>query len=129
MKLTLSKGRPSNLQNRENKEIKVYDFLDNLRIDYDRVDHEPADTMEACQAINQILAPATICKNLFLCNAGKTKFYLLMIRDDKKFKTKVIIIEFIIIVINFKITFKPLNLQKCFKKSSSGQKDSLTCGS
>ena len=38
--------------------------------------------------LDKVLAPAVICKNLFLCNAQKTKFYLLMIRDDKKFKTK-----------------------------------------
>ncbi|MGN0311223.1 MAG: prolyl-tRNA synthetase associated domain-containing protein, partial [Lachnospiraceae bacterium] len=45
-------------------------------------------TMEACAKIDEVLAPAVICKNLFLCNAQKTRFYLLMIRDDKKFKTK-----------------------------------------
>lgn len=86
--LTLHSGRPNDLSNRLEKEIRVYDLLDSLNISYDYVDHEHADTMEACQAINEVLAPAIICKNLFLCNAGKTKFYLLMIRDDKKFKTK-----------------------------------------
>ena len=44
--------------------------------------------MEACEEIDKFLAPAVICKNLFLCNTQKTKFYLLMIRGDKKFKTK-----------------------------------------
>jgi Ala-tRNA(Pro) deacylase len=44
--------------------------------------------MEACLEIDKILTPAVICKNLFLCNSQKTKFYLLMIREDKKFKTK-----------------------------------------
>ena len=29
-----------------------------------------------------------ICKNLFLCNAQKTKFYMLMMPGTKKFKTK-----------------------------------------
>lgn len=86
--LTLHTGRPNDTTDRLEKEIRVYDLLDSLNINYDRVDHEHADTMEACQAINEVLAPAVICKNLFLCNAGKTKFYLLMIRDDKKFKTK-----------------------------------------
>lgn len=88
MSLTLHSGRPTNTSDRLDKEIRVYDLLDSLNIKYDRVDHEHADTMEACQAINEVLSPAVICKNLFLCNAGKTKFYLLMIRDDKKFKTK-----------------------------------------
>ena len=29
-----------------------------------------------------------ICKNLFLCNRQKTKFYLLMMPGDKRFRTK-----------------------------------------
>ena len=44
--------------------------------------------MEACAEIDRLLAPAVICKNLFLCNSQKTRFYLLMIREDKKFRTK-----------------------------------------
>ena len=62
--------------------------MDRLGIAYERVDHEAAETMEACEEIDKFLAPAVICKNLFLCNTQKTKFYLLMIRGDKKFKTK-----------------------------------------
>lgn len=88
MEPKLSHGRPENTEQRLEKEVRVYDLLDSLGIQYDRVDHDPADTMEACQEIDKVLAPAVICKNLFLCNAGKTKFYLLMIREDKKFKTK-----------------------------------------
>lgn len=88
MKLTLMQGRPETNDGRLEKEIRTYDILDQLDISYERVDHEAADTMEACLAIDEILAPAVICKNLFLCNTQKTKFYLLMIREDKKFKTK-----------------------------------------
>ena len=88
MELKLSHGRPENADRRQEKEVRVYELLDSLGIQYDRVDHEAADTMEACAEIDKVLAPAVICKNLFLCNAGKTKFYLLMIREDKKFKTK-----------------------------------------
>ena len=88
MKLVLHNGRPDTNEGRLEKEIKTYDLLDSLHISYERVDHEAADTMEACVAIDEVLAPAVICKNLFLCNAQKTKFYLLMIREDKKFKTK-----------------------------------------
>ena len=43
--------------------------------------------LEACKEIDEVLE-ADICKNLFLCNRQKTKFYLLMILGDKKFKTK-----------------------------------------
>ena len=88
MELTLVKGRPSTNDGRLPKEIRTYDLLDSLGIEYERVDHEEANTMEACLAIDEVLAPAVICKNLFLCNAQKTKFYLLMIREDKKFLTK-----------------------------------------
>lgn len=88
MELKLVKGRPESTNGRLNKEIRTYDLLDSLGIEYERVDHEEANTMEACLAVDKVLAPAVICKNLFLCNTQKTKFYLLMIRDDKMFKTK-----------------------------------------
>jgi Ala-tRNA(Pro) deacylase len=88
MELVLLEGRPKTLVGRLEKEIRVYDMLDALNIRYERVDHEPADNMEACATVDKILKPAVICKNLFLCNTQKTNFYLLMIREDKKFKTK-----------------------------------------
>lgn len=80
-------GRPQNTEGRLEKEIRVYDLLDSLGIEYERIDHEPAMTIEACEEIDQALG-AVICKNLFLCNRQETDFYLLMIPGDKKFKTK-----------------------------------------
>ena len=88
MILELQQGRPMDTTGRLEKEIRTYDLLDSLGIVYERVDHEEANTMEACAAVDEVLAPAVICKNLFLCNTQKTKFYLLMIREDKKFLTK-----------------------------------------
>lgn len=85
--MKLYKGRPENTQRRLDKEIRVYDLLDSLGIEYERTDHEQADTMEACNEIDAILQ-VTICKNLFLCNRQKTNFYLLMMPGDKPFKTK-----------------------------------------
>lgn len=85
--LELVKGRPQDVSGRLEKEIRVYDLLDEIGIPYERVDHEKAETMEACREIDEVLE-ADICKNLFLCNRQKTKFYLLMILGDKKFKTK-----------------------------------------
>ena len=89
MSLSLKKGRPQNLDDRELKEIKCYNFLDGLGIEYYCVDHRdmPADTMEACASVNKALG-CKICKNLFLCNRQKTNFYLLMMPADKPFKTK-----------------------------------------
>lgn len=85
--MILQQGRPSTTEGRLEKEIQSYDFLDNLGIAYDRIDHEPAMTMEVCEAIDRALG-ATICKNLFLCNRQQTEFYLLMMPGDKEFKTK-----------------------------------------
>lgn len=86
--LKLVRGRPANSEGRLPQETAVYDLLDRLGIDYERVDHEAAFSIEACAAIDRILYPAVICKNLFLCNRQKTKFYLLMLRQDKKFLTR-----------------------------------------
>lgn len=80
-------GRPTNTDGRPEKEIRVYDLLDSLGIQYYRTDHEKADTMEACNEIDKIL-DTLVCKNLFLCNRQKTAFYLLMMPGDKPFRTK-----------------------------------------
>lgn len=85
--MELMQGRPADCSGRLEKEIRVYDLLDRLGVSYQRVDHEPAMTMEVCAAIDVALE-ATICKNLLLCNRQCTAFYLLMIPGDKVFKTK-----------------------------------------
>ena len=85
--MELQKGRPSDETDRLEKEIRTYDLLDRLGVAYERVDHEAAMTMEVCQEIDEVLQ-ATICKNLFLCNRQETAFYLLMMPDDKPFRTK-----------------------------------------
>ena len=87
--MELQKGRPENTDNRLDKEIRVYDFLDKLGVQYQRIDHEAAMTMEACEEIDHALGDnTTICKNLFLCNRQETDFYLLLMPGDKPFKTK-----------------------------------------
>lgn len=103
--LTIYKGRPTDVAGRKAREVRVYDLLDSLGVEYDRLDHEPAMTMEVCEEINAAFGRMTlaefqaergeehtkhaiICKNLFLCNKQRTKFYLLMIPGDKKFLTK-----------------------------------------
>ena len=40
--MELFKGRPADLSDRSEKEIRVYDFLDSLGIEYFRLDHAPA---------------------------------------------------------------------------------------
>ena len=85
--MELFHGRPQTNEGREEKEIRVYDFLDSLGISYQRTDHEAAESMNDCNCIDQIL-DVVICKNLFLCNRQKTDFYLLMMPGDKPFKTR-----------------------------------------
>ena len=85
--MDLHNGRPEITEGRLPREVRTYDFLDSLSIPYLRTDHGRADNMEACNEIDAVLG-VLICKNLFLCNRQKTKFYLLMMPGDKKFKTK-----------------------------------------
>ena len=87
MTLVLQKGRPADIIGRLDKEIRTYDLLDSLGVEYDRVDHAPAMTMEDCKEVDEILE-SMVCKNLFLCNRQETAFYLLMIPDTKVFHTK-----------------------------------------
>ena len=85
--MELVNGRPESAAGRLEKELHTYDFLDSLGISYQRIDHEAAMTIDACQEIDVVLN-AAICKNLFLCNRQETQFYLLMLPGEKKFKTK-----------------------------------------
>ncbi len=78
-------GRP--LEKREEKEELVYNFLDNLSIPFERVDHEALFTIEACQKVDEILG-FQICKNLFLVNSNRSQFYLLLMMPNKNLSTK-----------------------------------------
>ena len=85
--MILRDGKPENTADRLPREVRTYDFLDSLGIEYKQIDHERAETMEACNAIDEALG-VIMCKNLFLCNRQQTDFYLLMMPADKPFKTK-----------------------------------------
>ena len=69
------------------KEMAIYELLEELDISYLRLDHEAAATVEDCHDVDRRLG-IHICKNLFLCNAQQTDFYMLMMPGTKKFKTK-----------------------------------------
>ncbi len=72
---------------RTSVEERCYDFLEELGVPFSRVDHEHADTIEACLEVEKILG-CKICKNLFLTNRQMTEVYLLLLPGDKPFKTK-----------------------------------------
>ena len=69
------------------KEAHVYELLDRLGISYEGVDHDTANTIEDCEAVEQELG-VKICKNLFLRNRQKTTFYLLLMPGRQKIRDK-----------------------------------------
>lgn len=87
--MELYHGSPADMSGRQGREIRTYAFLDEVGVAFDRTDHPdtPATTMEVCAEVDAVLN-VTICKNLFLCNRQKTKFYLVVMPGDKSFKTK-----------------------------------------
>ena len=78
-------GAPA--QPRPQVEQETYRLLQELGIPFDRVDHDPAWTMDDCVAISQVLG-ADICKNLVLTPRNRSAFYLLCLPGDKPFRTK-----------------------------------------
>lgn len=64
----------------------IYRLLETLSIPYRKREHPAAFSMEELSAVENALG-AAFCKNLFLCNRQKTDFYLLLIREDKRFRT------------------------------------------
>lgn len=76
-------------EGRIEKEMRCYALLDSLGITYRRVDHEHADTIAQCEAVEKLLG-CKICKNLFLTNRQQTEFYLLLMPGEKPFKTKLL---------------------------------------
>ena len=70
-------------------DMDFYELLDRLGVEYARVDHEHADTIEACHEIEKLLG-CEICKNLFLTNRQMTEVWLLLMPGEKPFKTKLL---------------------------------------
>ena len=82
-------GKPDDMTGRIEQELRCYELLDALGIDYSRCDHEAADSIELCMERARVLN-TRICKNLFLCNRQETSFYMLCMPADKRFKTSVV---------------------------------------
>ena len=64
--LKLEKGRPADCAGRLEKEVRTYDFLDKLNIEYERIDHEAAMTMEKHMLSTEI--------KVALCSDGISAF-------------------------------------------------------
>jgi Ala-tRNA(Pro) deacylase len=65
----------------------VYAALERLGIPVERIDNDPAVTMEDCEAVDAALGVPTV-KTLLLCNRQQTMFYLYVMPGDKPFSTK-----------------------------------------
>ena len=86
MYLKIENGAPD-FEGRLSKEIRTYKLLEQLNIPFERIDHEAAFTIAACEEIDKMFG-TPLCKNLLLCNSQKNKFFLLLLPGDKLFDTK-----------------------------------------
>ncbi len=68
-------------------ELACYDLLEALAIPFVRVDHDATPSIDACREVEELLGIA-ICKNLFLTNRQRSRFYLLMMPGGKAFHTR-----------------------------------------
>lgn len=97
------------------KEERVYDLFEKLGIEYRRVDHDAAMTMEDCAEAKAVLG-VKICKNLLLCNSQKTKFYLLLMSGEKQFVTK----DFSKMIGSSRLSFAPAEYMEKFLDITPG---------
>ena len=70
------------------KELPVYAALDRMGIEYTRIEHPAAATMEACAAIGEGTG-ASHCKNLFLTNRQGTAFFSCYARQQQKIPNRI----------------------------------------
>ena len=60
MKMQLEHGRPADESDRQERENRVYELLDRLGIDFWRVDHDAARTMEDCAQADRLQIPSRL---------------------------------------------------------------------
>lgn len=65
----------------------VCNYLENLKIDFETIRHNPAFTIEECREVEEMIN-GKICKNLLLTTTTGSVYYLLMMPGEKKFVTK-----------------------------------------
>jgi len=68
-------------------EENVYTKLNELNIQFDRVDNDTVEAMEECVEISNKLG-AEIRKTIIVCNEKKTQFYLVVLPAEKRFDSK-----------------------------------------
>lgn len=70
-----------------NNRKKVLDMLNNLKIEYELIEHPVVKTMAEMSALG-IDNPDEIVKNLFLCDDKKKRFFLISVATDKSINLK-----------------------------------------
>ena len=85
--MQIFEGAPLSLEGYSENERKIYGLLQELGLSFKRVEHEAVCSIEECRAIDELLAPAKHCKNLFLCPTNKSKYYMLVMDENKKFQS------------------------------------------
>ena len=87
MELIVKQGRPKDFSARPEKEQRVYEFLDELGIDYVYLDHEEefsmGDAAEADEAIGVVGA-----KNVFLRDKKRRNYFLILVNGTKRIDLK-----------------------------------------
>lgn len=71
--MQLQNGRPTDTTGRLDKEIRTYDFLDKLGIEYQRIDHEAAFTMEVCERLTRHSARQSV--RIFFCATARKPIF------------------------------------------------------
>ena len=77
---------PENVSERVPLEQELYKVFQKLGIPFERVDNDPAASMEECADIGKVFG-SPVRKNVFLCNQKKTSFFLLVMPEEKAFDT------------------------------------------
>lgn len=80
--LNISKINTQKKENGTELETKVYEILEKLKINFERVDNDEVITMEECIEINKTLK-TEIRKSILLCNSKKTTFFLVVLPANK----------------------------------------------
>lgn len=117
---TIYKSTPSEV-GRLSKEMKVYDVLQELGIQFEGVDHEIASTIDDCEEIEKLL-DVSIYKNLFLCNKQETNFYLLIMPGKKSFKASIVSQQ----VQSSRLSFAPPHLMEKYLHTTPGSASILS---
>ncbi len=74
-----------------NRSAEILHRLNELKLPYTLYEHEPKETIEACQSIEGVdWRISAMFKNVFLCNRQQTQYYLMLLRHDRPFRTAVV---------------------------------------